>query len=177
MMDDSRPAAHSFPGEIRQVGHVVASLDAAMDEWIAVGVGPWTVIEVTQVSEYLGQSSESRVSMGFANAGALQIELIEAHGEASSAWHEARDAGRFGPHHLAYWTDEFDAAMACIADVGLPVVQEGDGNGMARFVYLAGETGGMLIEIMELTELSRSFMDDIRAVSEHWDGAGPPIRR
>ncbi len=35
----------------------------------------------------------------------------------------------------------------------------------------------MLIEIMELTELSRPFMDDIRAVSEHWDGSGPAVRR
>lgn len=171
------PSHRVFPGEVRQVGHIVASLDAAMNEWVAVGVGPWTVIDVTQEAEYRGLRSESRVSIGFAHAGALQIELIEAHGRATSSWHEARDAGRFGPHHLAYWTDAFDPTMEQVDRAELEIVQAGDGNGMARFVYVAGGTSGMLVEIMELTDLSRLFMDGIRELSEHWDGSGPTVRR
>jgi hypothetical protein len=171
------PSHRVFPGEVRQVGHIVANLDAAMNEWIAVGVGPWTIIEVTQNAAFRGLVSESHVSIGFAHAGALQVELIEAHGTASSSWHEARDGGRFGPHHLAYWTDAFDQTMEQLDRAQLEIVQAGDGNGMARFIYLAGESSAMLIEVMELTDLSRPFMDGIRELSESWDGSGPTIYR
>ena len=177
MTANHAPARPVFPGEVRQVGHIVANLDAAMNEWLALGIGPWTVIDVTQVAEYRGVSSESRVTIGFAHAGALQIELIEAHGSASSSWHHARDQARFGPHHLAYWTDAFDATMAQIDQAPVDIVQAGDGNGMARFIYVAGESDAMLVEIMELTDLSRPFMDGIRELSEHWDGTGPTIYR
>lgn len=167
----------TFPGPIRQAGHVVADLDVAMAAWLALGVGPWTVIDVEQRTSYRGVDHEVQTSIGFAHSGPLQIELIEAHGEARSAWHEARDTGSFGLHHIAYWTDAFDDAMAGVARAGLEVVQQGDGNGMARFAYVDVPASASLVEIMELTDLSGPFMDDIRAVSEHWDGSGPPIRR
>lgn len=167
----------TFPGPIRQAGHVVADLGLAMQGWLALGVGPWTVIDVDQRTAYRGVEHAVQTSIGFAHSGAMQIELIEPHGDAASAWHVTRDTGRFGLHHIAYWTDEFDAAMARVEGASLEVVQAGDGNGMARFVYVDVPESATLVEIMELTDLSTSFMDDIRAVSEHWDGSGPPIRR
>jgi hypothetical protein len=167
----------TFPGPIRQAGHVVADLEVAMQGWLELGVGPWTVIDVDQRTSWRGVEHQVRTSIAFAHSGPMQIELIEAHGDAVSAWHEARDRGRFGLHHIAYWTDSFDEAMARVERASLDVVQAGDGNGMARFVYLDVRASATLVEIMELTDLSRPFMDDIRAVSEHWDGSGPPIRR
>lgn len=167
----------TFPGPIRQAGHVVADLEVAMQAWLALGVGPWTVIDVDQHTAYRRVEHTVKTSIGFAHSGAMQIELIEAHGDAESAWHEARDRARFGLHHLAYWTDAFDEAMARVERASLEVVQAGDGNGMARFVYVDVPASATLVEIMELTDLSRPFMDDIRAVSERWDGSGPVIRR
>ena len=166
----------TFPGAVRQLGHVVADLDASLAEWISLGVGPWWVIEVTQDDgRFRDGPSHATTSIGFANVGAMQIELIQAHGDGASIWHEARDLGRFGPHHLAYWTDDYDATMATIAEAGLALVQDGDGNGSARFAYVELATGS-LIEVMELTELSRPFMDAIRESSEGWDGTRP-VRR
>ena len=165
-----------FPGDIRQVGHVVADLDAAMAEWLALGVGPWTVIEVDQPGSYRGEPGRAATRIGFSHDGPMQLELIEAVGEGRSVWHEARDAGRFGPHHIAYWADDFDVTAAAVDRAGLVVVQDGDGNGMARFVYV--ETpNAMLIEIMELTEICGLFMDGIREACETWDGETDPIRR
>jgi hypothetical protein len=172
------PSDYPFPGEIRQVGHVVADLEATMAEWLALGVGPWTVIEVTQRGAgYRGQVGEATTSIGFSHAGAMQIELIEAKGDEASIWQEARDAGRFGPHHIAYWAHDFDGTMDSIAGTGLDIVQSGDGNGIARFVYLESRSGGLLIEIMELNDISQFFMNDIREACEAWDGTGPGIRR
>jgi catechol 2,3-dioxygenase-like lactoylglutathione lyase family enzyme len=167
-----------FPGEVRQVGHVVPDLDVAMDEWLAVGIGPWTVIEVTQRNgDYRGRPSEATTAIGFSHAGAMQIELIQAKGDGASIWHEARHADRFGPHHLAYWADDFEETMQRVADAGLAVVQSGDGNGIARFVYIESPSRGSLVEIMELNDISLMFMDDIRASCESWDGRGPGVRR
>ncbi len=162
-----------FPGEVRQVGHVVADLDAAMAEWLALGVGPWTAIEVTQSgARFHGQASDPTTAIGFANIGPMQIELIEAKGDAHSIWHEARDLGRFGPHHIAYWADDFDRTIEMIEQAGLVIAQDGDGRGMARFVYVETSSGS-IIEIMELTDLCRAFMDGIRLSSERWDGSNP----
>ncbi len=173
----SEQPGSTFPGEIRQVGHVVADLDVAMGEWLSIGVGPWTAIEVTQSNgRYRGQLSAGTTAIGFANVGSMQIELIEARGDAVSVWHEARDLGRFGPHHVAYWTHDFDAVLAAGERAGLTVAQEGDGNGLTRFVYFEMPSG-QLIEVMELTELCEAFMDGIRQASVGWDGVDRPIRR
>ena len=175
-MSDRRPA-HPFPGEIRQVGHIVSDIDVAMAEWLVLGVGPWTVIDVSQTDgRYRGTIAPATTTIGFANAGSMQIELIEATGEASSVWHEARDLGRFGPHHVAYWVDDFDTVVADATAAGMTVVQEGDGNSIARFAYFE-LTSGMLIEVMEHTDLVRAFMDGIRESCETWDGTGPAVRR
>jgi len=169
-----RPAA-TFPGPVRQVGHLVTDLDAAMTAWLALGVGPWTAIEARNRGQFRGQPSDATTRIGFANVGPMQIELIEATGQAHSIWHRDRDRGRFGPHHIAYWTDDYDATTAAGLSGGLTLAQVGDGNGLTRFAYFEGPTG-QLIEIMELNELVSAFMDGIRASSEDWDGSDP-IRR
>lgn len=149
-----------------------------MREWLALGVGPWTVLEVTQHdADYRGRVGDVSTAIGFSHAGDMQVELIEAKGDEASIWHEARDAGRFGPHHIAYWAEDFDITMDKVARTNLEVVQTGDGNGIARFVYLEAPSRGLLIEIMELNEISRLFMDDIRKACETWDGVGQGIRR
>jgi catechol 2,3-dioxygenase-like lactoylglutathione lyase family enzyme len=154
-------ANRTFPGEIRQVGHVVRDAGEGTAAWSAAGVGPWTTFEVTDRSaRFHGRQSAATLVIALAYAGDMQIELIEAKGESDSVWHQTRDAGQFGPHHIAYWADDFDAAMARVDEAGMAVVQAGDGNGFARFVYVDGPSG--LVEIMELTDFVREFMEDIR---------------
>jgi hypothetical protein len=158
-----------FPGEIRQVGHVVADLDAAIAAWRAVGVGPWLTFEsVLSGGSYRGEASEPTLRVAFANDGEMQLELIQATGDRRSAWHESRDAGQFGPQHIAYWADDFDDATQNLAAAGVEVVQSFGGGDMPRVVYVGNPVGGLLVEIMELTDMARGFMDHIRAESEAW---------
>jgi catechol 2,3-dioxygenase-like lactoylglutathione lyase family enzyme len=158
-----------FPGEIRQVGHVVEDLDAAIDAWRAVGVGPWLTFDsVLSGGTFRGAPSEPTLRVAFANDGDMQLELIQAMGEHTSVWHEYRDAGRFGPQHVAYWAEDFDAARDRLDDAGVEVVQAFGGDDMPRVLYVANPTGGLLVEIMELTAMTRAFMDHIRAESAVW---------
>jgi Glyoxalase/Bleomycin resistance protein/Dioxygenase superfamily len=67
-----------FPGPIRQFGFVVSDINAAIAQWVALGVAPWLVIRDLGMEgcRYRGALSEPVISMALANSGDMQIELI-----------------------------------------------------------------------------------------------------
>lgn len=166
----------ALPGPIRQNAYVVHDLRTAIDGWLRLGIGPWILLpSFTQHdSEYRGRPTAPVVSIAFANSGPLQIELIEQEDDSPSVYREFTEAGHEGFHHVAFWAEDFDAAMAGAAARGWPVVHHGTGGGVARFAYLDG--GGCtstVIEVMELTAVSSSMMTHVRQAAEHWDGSDP----
>jgi hypothetical protein len=164
-----------LPGAVRQNGYVVRDLDAAMKQWINAGIGPWFTLRNTEQSAmfFRGERSDPTLSIAWSNSGDLQIELIQPHGDRSSAYREFLDAGHEGIHHVAFWTDEFDQVMARAAEAGWEVVQSGDGGGTTRFAYVDLGIGGTIVEIMELTATNRAMNDQIRDAATDWDGADP----
>jgi catechol 2,3-dioxygenase-like lactoylglutathione lyase family enzyme len=162
-----------LPGPIRQVGFVVADFDAALAGWVRLGVGPWfTVRGITLAgSTWRGQAADPTVSLAFAQSGELQLEVIACHDRAPSPYLEFLEAGRHGLHHLAWWTEDFDAAMGALARAGWPVVFSGRG-GALRFAY-ADPGGELLVEVMELTDTARWLADTVRQAAVGWDGADP----
>ncbi|SCX01168.1 Glyoxalase/Bleomycin resistance protein/Dioxygenase superfamily protein [Mycolicibacterium fluoranthenivorans] len=98
---------------------MVPDLDAALDDWVRLGVGPWFVIRgLAQRVTYRGEPCEVTLSLAPANSGDLQIELIAQHGDTPSIFTEFLGASGSagGCHQLAYWTEDFDATMAGIAE-------------------------------------------------------------
>jgi len=165
-----------LPGPIRQAAYVVHDLQGAIDRWLRLGVGPWIVLRsfTQHDSEYRGRPTAPVVSIAFANSGPLQIELIEQEDDSPSVYREFTEEGHEGFHHVAFWSEDFDAAMAGAAAEGWPVVHRGSGGGVARFAYLdAGGTTSTVVEVMELTEVSSSLMDHVRRCAEDWDGSDP----
>ncbi len=145
---------------MRQAGYVVADLASAVRGWESVGVGPWTCMETRPRGMYRGAPSAPALAVGFARSGRTQIELIAVLDDEPSVWQESRHAGRFGLHHVAYWTDDFDGTLARADLAGLDVVQAGGQEGAEpRFVYLEAPAVPMMVEIMELTDASRAFME------------------
>ena len=63
-------------------------------------------------SEYRGQKTAPVVSIAFANSGELQIELIQQEDESPSIYKEFTDGGGIGFHHVAFWSEDFDATVA-----------------------------------------------------------------
>src|SRR4029453_9041150 len=120
---------------------------------LSIGVGPWfTLRDVSQgQGTYLGEPNAPTLSIGFANSGDLQIELIEPadHGERSAA-RDFLESGREGLQHLAWWTEDFAGTVAAI---DWPLVQESNAGGVAHFAYFdPGRPDGLLVEIMELND-------------------------
>jgi len=167
----------ALPGAIRQLGYVVTDLDEAMASWLALGIGPWwTIREMPQTAfRHRGDPTEPVLSIAFANSGPMQLELIQQHNDAPTAYREFLDAGGRGFHHLGFWTDDFAASAAAAEAAGLRTAQ--DGAGMVRFAYyeVDGATSTML-ELMELTDSTRMMDEMVSGSAAGWDGRTDPVR-
>jgi len=171
-----RASTAIFPGPIRQNAYVVSDLDAAIDRWLRIGVGPWTVLPsfVQADSQYRGRATAPVVSIAFANSGELQIELIHQEDDAPSIYREFTDKGRTGFHHVAFWSEDFEATIAAAQAADIPVVHHGTGGGIAKFAYLdAGGFTSEVVEVMELNEVTAAMMTVIRHSALDWDGTDP----
>lgn len=168
-----------LPGAIRQNGYVVRDLDAAIQTWLGLGVGPWiTLGPMEQGMVFRGEPTTPTVTLAFANSGDLQIELIHQTDDAPSAYQEFLDTGREGFHHLAWWAEDIAAVEVAVADAGWEIVLEGGGGGSTRFFYCeAPEVAATCLEVMELNEVTRGLMDHVRAAADSWDGRTGPIRK
>ena len=163
-----------LPGDIRQNGYVVRDLDAAMGSWLALGVGPWFTLREHSLDRFRhrGEASEPVISIALANSGPLQIELIQQHGDAPSAYREFLDAGREGFHHLAWWAEDFPTAMTRARAAGWTTLQEGGNFGY----FETGGPGGAIVEVTELSDGTRWMNQTVADAAAGWDGVTEPIR-
>lgn len=165
-----------LPGAIRQIGYIVQDFDKAIATWLELGVGPFYVLRsVTQTGVYRGEECTVTLTIGFANSGDLQIEVIHQDNDAPSIYSEFTSAGGDGFHQLAYWTDDFDSALAAGKAAGWPVVWSGGDDGVARYAYFEPPPGtaATIIELMELTPATIGMGELVRAAAVNWDGTDP----
>jgi glyoxalase/bleomycin resistance protein/dioxygenase superfamily protein len=165
-------------GPIRQVGYIVSDLDAAIARWCAIGVGPWfTIRNLPQTGcQYRGELSEPTISLALSNSGPMQIELIQQHDDTPSIYREFIEAHGEGFHQYAYWPTDFDGVMERAAAAGWPVVWSGEMGGL-RFAYLEVDPSiSTIIEIMELTDMSRGMGELVESAAADWDGVTDPVR-
>jgi len=170
-----------FFGDIRQNGYVVKDIEAAMDYWInTMGVGPWLYLDRAPIGDFAhyGRPSDLEVSIALANAGPLQIELIQQRNDAPSMYRDFLDAGHEGLQHVAYWTELFDHDLAKAQARGLKIGQSGySGAPDGRFVYFTAEAHpGSVIELSEISGAKGQLFAKIRDKCATWDGE-KPIKR
>lgn len=165
-------------GPIRQIGYIVRDLDAAMESWCAMGVGPWFTMRNLEQKDcrYRGALSEPTISLALANSGPMQIELIQQHDDTPSIYREFADAEREGFHQLAWWVTDFDAMMQEAAAAGWPIVWSGEA-GDVRFVYFELEPRiSTVVEVMELNDLTRGMAELVATAADSWDMVTDPVR-
>ncbi len=167
-----------FFGEIRQVAYIVPDIEAAMDHWSHVmGVGPWFYNPRVPIRNYhyRGQHYEPHNSVALANAGALQIELLQPRNEVPSMYRDFLQAGHRGVQHVAYWTEDFDADLARAEAAGFEVCMGGEVGENGRFVYFDDHSGlpGTTIELSEVAGPKGRLFKLIRDAAAGWDGSDP----
>ncbi len=164
-------------GNIAQIGYVVTDIEAAMDHWIGLGVGPWFHVEKVETDyfRYRGEDSPLEMTVAVANSGDIQLELIQQTNRAPSTYLDFLAAGREGMQHIAYWSTEYqDLLDRCVA-AGYEVAQEGSiGGPQGRFAYLDTEDlQGTLIEISDISGPKGELFAFVRDAARTWDGANP----
>lgn len=167
-----------FFGEIRQVAYLVPDIEAAMDHWSRVlGVGPWYYNPRVPIRNYRyrGERHEPHNSVALANAGSLQIELLQPRNEVPSMYRDFLRAGHQGVQHVAYWTESFDADLARAEAAGFVVCMGGEVGENGRFVYFEDRSSlpGTTIELSEVAGPKGKLFKLIREAAAGWDGSDP----
>lgn len=170
-------------GGIRQLAMVVRDADEVMRHFAeTLGVGPFYVMRNIKPGDYFyrGQPALApELTLGFAQAGAVQIEIIQQHNDAPSGYLDFLSRGLEGCQHIATWfadPAEYDAARRRMLDAGLTLVHE---NGAAavglRFAYFeTALPGSLMLEISEaLSPTIKPLTDLVTSSAATWDGTEP----
>ena len=114
------------------------------------------------------------LSIGFANSGDLQVEVIQQDDDTPSIYTEFLESGREGFNQLAWWATDFEAAVRAAESAGWPMVWSGGDEGTARFAYFEPPGGPIpIIELMEITPATTGLAALVRDAAQEWDGTDP----
>ncbi len=165
---------------IMQVAFMVDDLEAAARRWIeTTGIGPFLSVPHVVLEEY-GYRGETRSGLDFsvalAQSGGVQIELVQQHNDAPSAYRDTIAKGRHGFHHLAIYTPDYDRTYRAYLDKGFASAVDGTFGNM-RFSYIdTSKAIGCMVELIEEDPDQTDFFRRIAAAAEGWDGVTDPIR-
>jgi hypothetical protein len=162
--------------QVVQNAWVVKDLDLAVGNWTrTLGVGPFLELPTMSVDKYLyrDQDIRPRIRVGLAQAGEVQIELIQVLTDDPSIYRDVFAFGETGYHHVCIFTDDIDADVAHHEALGLDVPLVGQ-HGDQRFVFVDTRPAlGCMLEIMTDSPLIQAIYGAVRSASENWDGSDP----
>jgi len=163
----------NFTHHLIQNAYIVNDIDAAIERWHGLwGIGPFFVrrhIVMPHVM-YRGQPSTIDISAVYVQAGPIQVELVQQHCDAPSAFRDMFPRGTEGFHHVAVIPDDYARVLAHYAARGYPVASEVrtlSGRG-AAFI----DTRPMLGHMMEVYIPGEGIQTLYRTVAEasaNWD--------
>jgi hypothetical protein len=176
--DPNRLFQQPWPdGEYRlfQLGFVVDDLIAAAERWVRVfGVGPFHVLPRIEIaSTYRGADSMVDMQVAVAQAGPVQIELIQQYCDRPSIYRDLFAVGETGLHQLSTVTTGYDAKKAHYESLGYELASEIEARGQRVAFFDTVADFGFMVEV---TEEVPGFLDQLAAISEtcaHWDGTDP----
>ncbi|MEB3034386.1 VOC family protein [[Mycobacterium] nativiensis] len=167
-------------GEFRyfQLGFVVPDLMSAAARWVQVfGVGPFHIMPRVQSScRYRGADTNIDVRIGVAQAGPVQIELIQDYTEGGSVFADmATQHARhpFGFHQVSTLTRDYDAKVAHYLDQNYELACEFTNPGQrVAFIDTVAEFG-FFTEIVEEKPSFQVNLAKITRTCQGWDGTDP----
>lgn len=170
-------------GGVRQIAFVVRDAEATMKVLAqTLGIGPFYAVRdyVPDDYHYRGEPAPApRLTLAFGQAGVVQVEVIQQHNDAPSAYTEFLHAGKEGVQHVAVWFADranYELARGQMLSAKWSLVHE---NGLksqaARFAYFATSLpGGLMVEIAEaLVPEAKPLVDMVASSAVGWDGREP----
>ncbi|MGZ8747475.1 MAG: VOC family protein [Mycobacterium sp.] len=183
MTADAKPPAHQLfeppwpAGEFRffQLGHVVDDVLAAAAMWArAFGIGPFHVLPIVeQRTSFGGEMRSVRIQVAVAQAGPVQIELIQQHCHTPSIFQNWSRGGTAAFHQIATVTDDYDGKKTRFEALGYKIAAESDA-GKFRVAYV--DTSADFGFYTEVVESYPGRLTQVRAISDtcaNWNGIDP----
>lgn len=158
-----------------QLGFLVEDLIGTAGRWAEVfGVGPFHVLpRMNTPCMYRGAQTRIELQVAVAQAGPVQIELIEQFCDAPSIYRDFFAEGASGLHQICTLTRDYDGKRAHYERQGYPLVSE-MGHGAQRIGYY--DTFADFGFVTEVVEYAPSFVDHVAAIAKTcaaWDGTDP----
>lgn len=173
--------SHLF-GPVVQQGYVVPDIEAAMQHWLARGVGPFVFVDIRDFPGlYCDQPISAAMQAGFAYSGDQQIEVITPSLDHPSIYRDFLNVSPDGGlQHLAFWVDNVDKKLAELADLGVRhrVWQRyGTPPDFEAHAYIdLIEQPGVMIQLMARSDFYTMLFGALHTAASDWDGRADPIR-
>ena len=156
---------------------IVNDIEESCMKWVnEMGVGPFYISEypsgLFQEVTYRGEKSDLSMKLALAQAGGVQIELIQPNTEVC-AYRDSIPAGTEGLHHMCVWTLDFEADMEYFASLGYEAANAGRLGDMAFAYFDTRPLMGCMLEVVtKLPDIEARF-NMIAEAAVDWDGKDP----
>lgn len=165
-------------GRVVQVAYLVEDIDLAMERWLAqAGLGPWSCFRHIELeSVFDGEPLTLRIHEALAYMGDLQIQLVQPLHTASehTPYQENLQLGRWGMHHMAFFSEQIDADVARARDQGFERTCEMRDLSGHRYFYCQSKTmPEVWIEFLEVYPKLREIFETGIGDAARWDGRDP----
>lgn len=153
---------------------VVPDLEKAIEGWVAMGVGPFYVLDRDYPDAlYRGQPVPLSFRAGLAQAGSIQIELIQQTSPGPSAYRDVVADGETGFHHMCKITDDFASDTAALRANGIALATEMDSGGIPTCYADTRAQMGCMLELLPPSAILTQIYDIVAAAAKDWKGDAP----
>lgn len=163
-------------GEYRffQLGFVVPDLAVAAERWATVfGAGPFTVLPAMEVAcTYRGTAGAVNMQVAGAQAGPVQIELIQQHCDRPSVFRDVFAQHENGFHQICTVTHDYAGKVAHLASLGYELASEITDPQRVAYVDTFADFG-FYTEIVDADPGFLGMLGKASAKAATWDGDRP----
>ncbi|MBA57587.1 MAG: glyoxalase [Gammaproteobacteria bacterium] len=162
---------------IFQNAWVVPEIESACMRWVEeMGIGPFFINEYPYGTfdevTYRGETADLSMKVALAQAGNIQIELIEPISP-QCAYRDSIPIGKMGFHHMCVWTHDFQSDLQYMENLGYTAANTGK-IGNVEFAYF--DTRPLMDSMLEVVTYNKNTegrFADIAAAADNWDGKDP----
>ena len=158
-----------------QLGFIVDDLFGEATRWAEVfGVGPFHVLpRMEPACTYRGAASTIDMQIAVAQAGPVQIELIQQYCDRPSVYRDLVAKGESGFHQVCTATNDYDGKAAHYGARGYELACEIVFGGQRLAYFDTVDDFGFFTEVVEATPEFLESLDTISKTCAAWDGSDP----
>jgi hypothetical protein len=152
----------------------VPDIDAAMQNWIDIGYGPFLTLKIEMPNAiYRGSVVPLTVSVGLADGGDVQIELVQQLSGGPSLYREYCGYSGGGLHHVCRMSRNCEDEIAAFQKRGIALAGQGSFGGVEFYYLDTRSTLGCMLELVPDAAPVHALYTAVANAARNWDGSDP----